>query len=64
VVELGSGVEGIAIGQRVGVPWLGHSCGHCPYCAEGRENLRDQRRRGTIHVDLGKFHDAVPILAG
>lgn len=28
-------------GTRVGVPWLGHSCGHCPYCAEGRENLCD-----------------------
>lgn len=41
VIELGSGVDGIAISQRVGVPWLGHSCGHCPYCAEGRENLCD-----------------------
>ena len=41
VIELGSGVGDIAIGQRVGVPWLGHSCGHCPYCAEGHENLCD-----------------------
>jgi len=41
VVELGSGVDDIVIGQRVGVPWLGHSCGHCPYCVEGRENLCD-----------------------
>ncbi|WP_240643441.1 zinc-dependent alcohol dehydrogenase family protein [Paracoccus siganidrum] len=34
---------GVALipGSRVGVPWLGHSCGHCPYCAEGRENLCD-----------------------
>ena len=41
VIELGSGVDQVAIGQRVGVPWLGHSCSHCPYCVEGRENLCD-----------------------
>jgi propanol-preferring alcohol dehydrogenase len=41
VDALGPGVEGLALGQRVGVPWLGHSCGHCPYCASGRENLCD-----------------------
>jgi len=28
-------------GERVGVPWLGRTCGHCPYCAAGRENLCD-----------------------
>ncbi len=41
VERLGAGVEGFAIGERVGVPWLGHTCGHCPYCDEGRENLCD-----------------------
>jgi len=41
VDELGPGVIGFAQGQRVGVPWLGHACGHCRYCAEGRENLCD-----------------------
>ena len=41
VDALGAGVEGLAPGQRVGVPWLGHSCGRCPYCASGRENLCD-----------------------
>lgn len=41
VAALGSGVEGFAIGQRVGVPWLGHTCGVCPYCRAGRENLCD-----------------------
>lgn len=41
VDALGPGVIGLAPGQRVGVPWLGHSCGHCPYCASGRENLCD-----------------------
>ncbi len=29
-------------GRRVGIPWLGHTCGHCAYCAEGRENLCDE----------------------
>lgn len=41
VVGLGAGVEGLASGQRVGIPWLGHACGHCPYCMQGRENLCD-----------------------
>ncbi len=36
---LGAGIHGFAPGDRVGVPWLGHTCGHCPYCASGRENL-------------------------
>jgi propanol-preferring alcohol dehydrogenase len=39
---LGDGVEGLGMGERVGVPWLGHTCGVCPYCASGRENLCDQ----------------------
>ncbi len=41
VDALGSGVARLAPGDRVGVPWLGRSCGTCPYCAEGRENLCD-----------------------
>jgi propanol-preferring alcohol dehydrogenase len=41
VEALGAGVSGFAIGQRVGVPWLGHTCGHCPYCNSARENLCD-----------------------
>lgn len=39
VVERGAQVEQFALGERVGVPWLGRSCGHCAYCAGGRENL-------------------------
>ena len=42
VERIGPGVEGFAIGEQVGVPWLGHACGHCPYCVEGRENLCDR----------------------
>lgn len=41
VDEIGEGVEGIEIGTRVGVPWLGHTCGVCSYCSSGRENLCD-----------------------
>ncbi|KAB0639567.1 alcohol dehydrogenase [Burkholderia stagnalis] len=41
VAALGHGTSGFAIGERVGVPWLGHTCGHCAFCASGRENLCD-----------------------
>ncbi|HTJ59025.1 MAG TPA: zinc-dependent alcohol dehydrogenase family protein [Devosiaceae bacterium] len=41
VDELGAGVVSPALGTRVGVPWLGHTCGVCPYCLTGRENLCD-----------------------
>lgn len=41
IAALGPGVDTLALGQRVGVGWLGHTCGHCDYCAEGRENLCD-----------------------
>ena len=36
---VGDGVEGVAPGDRVGVPWLGWTCGACAYCRSGRENL-------------------------
>jgi propanol-preferring alcohol dehydrogenase len=39
VAALGPGVEGLAVGQRVGVPWLGWTCGTCAQCRAGRENL-------------------------
>ena len=41
VAALGAGVSGLAAGQRVGVPWLGQTCGVCPYCRSGQENLCD-----------------------
>ncbi len=40
VEAAGEGVT-LKLGERVGVPWLGHTCGHCPYCQSGRENLCD-----------------------
>ncbi len=38
---LGPGVTGLSLGERVGIPWLGHTCGVCPYCRAQRENLCD-----------------------
>jgi len=41
VAVVGSGVSGFSVGQRVGVPWLGYTCGRCEYCRSGGENLCD-----------------------
>jgi propanol-preferring alcohol dehydrogenase len=38
---IGAGVEGLQLGERVGIPWLGHTCGICPYCMGHQENLCD-----------------------
>ncbi len=38
----GAGVDASHLGQRVGIPWLGYTCGACPYCLQGRENLCDR----------------------
>jgi propanol-preferring alcohol dehydrogenase len=42
VVRLGEGVTRLSVGDRVGVPWLGKTCGVCAYCAAGAENLCDR----------------------
>ena len=42
VETLGQGVTTLKIGERVGVPWLGYTCGECGYCRSGRENLCDR----------------------
>ena len=39
---IGAGLEGLHIGERVGIPWLGHTCGVCSYCLDRRENLCDK----------------------
>ena len=39
---IGPGVETLRMEQRVGIPWLGHTCGVCPYCIGGQENLCDR----------------------
>ncbi len=53
VVAMGDAVRGFALGQRVGVPWLGATCGTCAYCADGRENLCDAARFTGCQIDGG-----------
>ena len=53
VLEVGEGVERFAPGDRVGVPWLGWTCGECPYCRSGRENLCDRARFTGYTLDGG-----------
>lgn len=53
VVARGPGVTEWAVGDRVGVPWLARSCGICPYCRAGRENLCDDPRFTGCDVDGG-----------
>lgn len=53
VTEIGGGVEGLRAGDRVGVPWLGKTCGTCPYCLSGRENLCDRPLFTGYQLDGG-----------
>ena len=58
---VGTVIEGgkLAIGSRVGVPWLGWTCGGCRYCRSGRENLCDRPRFTGYTVDGGYAEEAV-----
>jgi alcohol dehydrogenase, propanol-preferring len=53
VAGTGEGAERYAVGDRVGVPWLGWTCGECRYCASGRENLCDRARFTGYDLDGG-----------
>lgn len=53
VVEVGEGVDNIAVGVRVGVPWLGWTCGQCRYCTSDAENLCDRARFTGYQIDGG-----------
>ena len=53
VVAVGDAVEGIIVGQRVGVAWLGWSCGHCAFCQRGEENLCPSARFTGYQLDGG-----------
>lgn len=53
VTEKGKNVSGFEIGQRVGVPWLGGSCGHCWYCEHDKENLCDEARYTGYQINGG-----------
>jgi alcohol dehydrogenase, propanol-preferring len=53
VEEKGTGVDRFKIGDRVGIPWLGWTCGICSYCVGGHENLCDQARFTGYTIDGG-----------
>lgn len=53
VAELGSHVTQFSIGDRVGVPWLGYSCGKCQYCKKEKENLCDEALFTGFHLQGG-----------
>ncbi|WNC94029.1 zinc-dependent alcohol dehydrogenase family protein [Paraburkholderia sp. FT54] len=53
VAVLGAGVSGFAVGDRVGVPWVGHTCGHCRFCLSARENLCDRAGFTGYTIDGG-----------
>jgi len=53
IEKLGKDVHSFTVGQRVGVPWLGGSCGHCSFCLTGRENLCDEARFTGYQIDGG-----------
>lgn len=59
VTELGADVTRFKIGDRVGVPWLGWTCGECSYCRNGQENLCDQAKFTGYTVDGGYAEYAV-----
>jgi alcohol dehydrogenase, propanol-preferring len=59
VVAMGAGVAGWRVGDRVGVPWLGHTCGECEFCRSGRENLCDRPRFTGYDRDGGYAEFAV-----
>jgi propanol-preferring alcohol dehydrogenase len=59
VEALGPGVEGLAPETRIGVPWLGWTCGRCVYCTSGRENLCDEARFTGYQIDGGYAEYAV-----
>jgi propanol-preferring alcohol dehydrogenase len=53
VVSCGAGISDLAVGMRIGVPWLGHTCGVCHYCKRGAENLCDRAVFTGYQVDGG-----------
>jgi propanol-preferring alcohol dehydrogenase len=53
IAGLGSGVSRFAEGDRIGVPWLGWTCGVCRFCRSGQENLCDQARFTGYQIDGG-----------
>jgi len=53
VIDIGEGVDAFNVGDRVGIPWVGYTCGVCAYCRSGRENLCDLARFTGYTIDGG-----------
>ena len=53
VEEMGSSISGFNIGDKVGVPWLGSTCGQCEFCQSGRENLCDKAQFTGYDINGG-----------
>jgi len=53
VIACGESVKGLQTGERVGVPWLGYTCGKCEYCRNGNENLCNKARFTGYEIDGG-----------
>jgi len=71
VERVGEGVRSRAVGQRVAMPWLGHACGECRYCIDGRENLCESQYNtgysfdgGYAEYALADARFATPVPAG
>ncbi|MGA5298286.1 zinc-dependent alcohol dehydrogenase [Nucisporomicrobium flavum] len=59
VEELGTGVTGHGLGDRVAIPWLGHACGTCEYCVTGWETLCESQQNTGYSIDGGHAEFAV-----
>ncbi len=53
IEEMGKNVKGFQLGERIGVPWLSNTCGKCPFCKEGQENLCDNALYTGYLIDGG-----------
>src|ERR1700683_5163655 len=53
VSERGAAVQSVAVGDRVGIPWVQYTCGNCEFCLEGNENLCVRQRITGVMVDGG-----------
>jgi uncharacterized zinc-type alcohol dehydrogenase-like protein len=61
-VGIGVGVQNVQLAQRVGVGWQAGSCGHCPWCRQGKENLCPQAQPTCVHRN-GGFAEAIRVPA-
>jgi alcohol dehydrogenase, propanol-preferring len=59
VISRGQEAERFAVGARIGIPWLGWTCGECEYCRSARENLCERARFTGFHIPGGYAEYAV-----